>query len=436
MDKKIESINMKNLNRGDKIGKYLVMDKIGEGGGGCVYLVNDICLDIKYALKVSKKEDIVREKEKLGQLSNRRIPYLVDYLENDDMAGIVMEYVEGPTLEAYLKKNAPLSEADAIKLMKELAELLGYLHSMQPAIIFRDLKPANLILDREQNLRLIDFGTALQGYGEINPQQSYGTFGYCAPEQLRQNNLTPACDIYACGMILYYMLTGIDPSKPPFGRGNSKDMPAIVSQEMENLIQKCCELKPENRPSDGNVLLEYLNAYRMDKYIFIRKISYIISNCLYYILFVLTALYAGWSLVQIKIHHANPTETCITVIILLSLTILMKKQLEHKNRRWRFIKKREWNFLYTEKKTIGLWLFFMILFCAFWSKCCKIPDCLPVYLEDRMGRNVLVKENCEYDVTEEIKFILSVEGYGKYQVYFYQMDERNQILAEKIFYIR
>lgn len=220
------------------IGKYRILRKLGEGGGGSVYLVEDCTLKKLYAMKIGCKEEMMKEAGQMKLITDRRFPYLVDIIDftqmrtpgqeqgnnktNDSMedtslTGLVMEYIEGPTLEEYIREHAPLSEQETLSLMKQLAGMLQYLHALRPAVIYRDLKPSNLILQPDGMLRVLDFGASLQGYGAISSVYSYGTYGYCAPEQRKGDPLTPSCDIYACGVIMYYMLTGIDPAKPPYG---------------------------------------------------------------------------------------------------------------------------------------------------------------------------------------------------------------------------
>ncbi|MDE6743504.1 MAG: serine/threonine protein kinase [Lachnospiraceae bacterium] len=440
-----------------RIGKYKVLRKIGEGGGGSVYLVEDCALKKMYALKTGGRREIAEEVERMKAITDRRFPYLVDVIDLEELPpdcpdygsgeadrdheassfiGIIMEYVEGPTLEEYIKEHAPLSEQETISLMKQLAGMLGYLHAMRPAVIYRDLKPSNLILQPDGTLRVLDFGAALQGYGRLSAVYSYGTYGYCAPEQRKGKMLTPACDIYACGVIMYYMLTGIDPAKPPygvFGKMNAlTEVSLTVSPVLEDVVNVCCQEEVSKRYADGSVLLDRLNRISTRK----EELKDKALMTVYYLVLFAAAAYTGFGICRFCQGSADRLALSVSMLSLCFAAWLMRRLIVEKHIRRHFIKKREWNLLYTEKKTIGLWMFVMVIFLA--SGCIKkeVPERLPVYLTDQHGRNILIRDGCEYFADGDVHFCLPTEENGYYEIYFYKMNALHGIEKEQIFWIR
>lgn len=465
------------------IGKYRILRKLGEGGGGSVYLVEDCTLKKLYAMKIGCKEEMMKEAGQMKLITDRRFPYLVDiidftqmrtpgqeqgnnktndsmedtssaepvmkyaedtslaepvmeYIEDTSLTGLVMEYIEGPTLEEYIREHAPLSEQETLSLMKQLAGMLQYLHVLRPAVIYRDLKPSNLILQPDGMLRVLDFGASLQGYGAISSVYSYGTYGYCAPEQRKGDALTPSCDIYACGVIMYYMLTGIDPAKPPYGitggRNALTEVSLTVSAVMEEVINVCCQEDAAKRYADGGVLLEKLNTISTKK----EEIKDKVMMTAYYLVLFAAAAYTGFGICRFYQGNADRLVLSVSMLSLCFGAWLMRKLIVEKHIRRHFIKKREWNLLYTEKRTIGLWLLVMAVFLA--SGCIKkdVPERLPVYFMDELGRNILVRDGYEYDAKGDIRFCLPAEENGYYEVYFYKMDAFRRIEKEQIFRIR
>ncbi len=439
-----------------RIGKYKVLRKLGEGGGGSVYLVEDCALKKRYALKTGGRKEIAEEAERMKVITDRRFPYLVDVIDftelssdspdhgsgeadrsiEDSSFGIIMEYIEGPTLEEYIREHAPLSEQETISLMKQLAGMLGYLHAMRPAVIYRDLKPSNLILQPDGMLRVLDFGTALQGYGQISSDYSYGTYGYCAPEQRKGKALTPACDIYACGVIMYYMLTGIDPAKPPYGtfsKMNSlTEVSLTVSAALGDVVNVCCQEDASGRYADGSVLLDRLNRISTRK----EEIKDKALMTAYYLVLFAAAAYTGFGICRFYQGSVDRLVLSVSMLSLCFAAWLMRRLIVEKHIRRHFIKKREWNLLYTEKKTIGLWLLVMAIFLA--SGCIRRdePERLPVYLTDELGRNILVRDGCEYFAEGDVHFYLPTEENGYYEIYFYKMNAFHGIEKEQIFWIR
>lgn len=414
------------------IGKYRIIRKLGEGGMGNVYLVEDIALKKMYAMKEGPLKLVQAESERMKTMSDRRFPYLVDVFEEEDKGFVVMEYIEGPTLEEYIRKHAPLSEQETLSIMKQLAGMLEYLHSHRPAIIYLDLKPSNLVLQSDGELRLIDFGSSLQGFGRLRTTYSYGTYGYCAPEQKKGQALTPACDIYACGVIMYYMVTGIDPSKPPYGISAVKDVSLTVSSAFGKVIDICCNPDPGKRYADGKILLESLNSISTKR----EEIKDTFTLIAYYVVLFAAAAYTGWGAFRLYNYEDNKVSLVVSMLALCAVSYMARRIIMDRHIRKHFIKKREWNIIYTGKKTIGLWVLVMMIFLV--TGCIKqeVPERLTVYVSDSSGNRILIRDGCEYQTAGDLSFCLPVEEDGRYEVYFYKLNEHHMVQEKQVFLIR
>ena len=174
-------------------GKYKILSEIGYGGMSVVYMAINEKANKTWAVKEVRKDgrmdfNIVRqglmaEIDTLKRLKHPYLPSIVDVIEDDETFIIVMDYVEGRSLDKILEEHGVQQESVVVEWAKQLCDVLGYLHSRTPAIIYRDMKPANVMLKPDGTVTLIDFGTAKNyeiNYGETT---GIGTIGYAAPEQ-------------------------------------------------------------------------------------------------------------------------------------------------------------------------------------------------------------------------------------------------------------
>ena len=158
--------------------KYEVQKTIAEGGMGVVYLVKDLHLDKPAAVKVSKNAKseserayILKEVEVLKKLSHPSLPAVIDFFQEGENICLVMEYIEGITLKEHLARSGRVQLHQAVRWAVELTRTLGYLHSRNPPVIYRDLKPANIMIQADGTIRLVDFGAAFAGaYGQEGEQ--------------------------------------------------------------------------------------------------------------------------------------------------------------------------------------------------------------------------------------------------------------------------
>lgn len=425
-----------------QIGKYKVLRILGQGSMGTVLLVKDSRVGKQYAVKMVMTKDekdctlkkmmLKKEWENLMKLSDRRIPYVVDFLEEEDFSAIVMEYVQGISFEECLSGYAPLSEEEALFYFRQMTEIIAYLHKQQPPLVYRDLKPDNFVITAERQLRLVDFGTALDDYDNTKTALSFGTYGYSAPEQRKGKPVTTAADVYALGAVLFYMLTGINPTLPPFEVADIRKVSLTVSSSFCNLVENCCKKEPENRIQDAGILLSELDKISLKKETWKSKIL----GVLYYTLFFTTAAYAGISIWQVKFYSSVGKLQLICALGACIMVLLIGKIMELKDRKRNFIKKRDWNILYTNKKTIGLYMLVFVIF-----TCCGCvqdkKEAEPfVTIENYRGQNVLIKEGCIYETTEMVHFIMPVEAGKEYEIVFMEEGTGEGIFGSRIFRIQ
>jgi serine/threonine protein kinase/dipeptidyl aminopeptidase/acylaminoacyl peptidase len=202
--------------------RYEVLELLGQGGMGTVYKVRHTALGSISALKVLPKElmqdpemvtRFYREARIMANLSHPSIVRVLDIDQDDtlDFHYFVMEYVEGKTLKQYVEQKGSLSLAETLDVVGQVARAVAYAHAHTPPIVHRDIKPANIMIeDRSGRVVVMDFGIAkeLDGKELTRPGVTIGTLKYCAPEQMRQEQLDGAVDVYALGMVMYETYTG------------------------------------------------------------------------------------------------------------------------------------------------------------------------------------------------------------------------------------
>lgn len=240
--------------------KYEVLKSIAESENGTVYLVKDLHRNQLMAIKSSRKEEsYYREQEVLGRLQHPALPKVIDFFEEKENKYMVMDYIEGITLEQYLRKFGRIEVKQAVRWAIELTEVLGYLHEQTPPIVYQDLKPANIMITPEKTVKLIDFGTAVSiNFGQEKEKIWMGTPGYSAPEQLNGDGSCKESDIYALGVVLHEMVTGISPRSLYGVQRSIRDYDKTLSRKLAKIIANCTGNKPSERYHSMNRLKEVL----------------------------------------------------------------------------------------------------------------------------------------------------------------------------------
>lgn len=240
-------------------GKYKILNKVGQGGMSVVYLAMNEKANKQWAIKEVRKDGVkdfelikqglIVETDMLKKLSHPSLPSIVDVIEDDNTFLIVMDYIQGNPLSKTLEEYGAQSQENVVEWAKQLCDVLGYLHSRKPPIIYRDMKPANVMLKPDGSITLIDFGTAREYKSKnIADTTCLGTIGYAAPEQFGGMGQTDArTDIYCLGATLYHLVTGMNPCEPPYEIKPIRQINPALSNGLEKIIMKCTQRDPNAR---------------------------------------------------------------------------------------------------------------------------------------------------------------------------------------------
>src|SRR5579885_1772867 len=254
-------------------GRYRIAKVIGVGGMGRVYLANDTRLAnrpvavkemmVGQGLQEQKAvEDFAREARVLAPLSHPGIPNLIDYFAERGRHYLVMEFIAGGDLQGLLDQRGPgarFPEAQVLRWARQILDVLSFLHSQQPPIVYRDLKPGNIMIDQHGRAMIIDFGIA-----RFLPPGGRGTqigsVGYAPPEQYL-GKLEPRSDLYSLGATMHHLLTGRDPQlEPPFSFPPVRQLAPEVSVETERVVMWTLEQDANKRPPSAVAMLDALPA--------------------------------------------------------------------------------------------------------------------------------------------------------------------------------
>ncbi|RGF42030.1 serine/threonine protein kinase [Ruminococcus sp. AF37-3AC] len=254
--------------------KYKILNVVGKGGMSVVYLAMNERANKQWAIKEVRKDgmqsfevvkqNLVAETDLLKKLNHPHLPSIIDVIDCDDTFLIVMDYIEGNPLSKALETSGAQNQDDVIEWAKQLCDVLGYLHSRKPPIIYRDMKPSNVMLKPDGNVMLIDFGTAREfKYSSVADTTCLGTQGYAAPEQFGGHGQTDArTDIYCLGATMYHLVTGHNPATPPYEMYPIRQWNPMLSSGLEEIILKCTQRNPEDRYQSCAELLYALDHYK------------------------------------------------------------------------------------------------------------------------------------------------------------------------------
>jgi serine/threonine protein kinase len=272
----------------DKIGKYVIINKVGKGSTGEVYLSHDPYYRRDVAIKVYNiEEDIDADRAKVsrkmffneahmvGMLQHPNIMPIYDAGEEDGQYYVVTEHIQGArTLAAYCRPDNLLRVDDVVELIYKCAKALHYAHSR--GVIHRDIKPSNIMLTIDNDVRIIDFGIAICADADISRIEGIaGSPSYMSPEQVQSEDLTPASDIYSLGAVLYELLTGFRPFRadnlskllhqivyatPPPIHTYRDDLP----EELEEVVAMTMQKVPTKRCANGNAMAADLTRVYQD----------------------------------------------------------------------------------------------------------------------------------------------------------------------------
>ncbi len=259
-------------------GKYEIWKEVGRGGMSIVYLARDNRLNKQWAVKEIKNDGsksaqtllkgLEREANILKNVDHAVLPRIVDIINQEGTIYVVMDFIEGETISDRLKKEGAQPQELVIEWGLQLASALDYLHNMNPPVIYRDMKPSNVMIKPEGGVKLIDFGTAKEYVIENNADTTaLGTRGYAAPEQFGDAqgrgiyNTDARTDIYNLGATLYHIVTGMNPCEPPYEIKPIRTWNPNLSTGLEKIITKCTQPDPNDRYQNCAELMYALEHY-------------------------------------------------------------------------------------------------------------------------------------------------------------------------------
>jgi serine/threonine protein kinase len=247
----------------DEQQRYHILKRIGEGGFGAVYQAidtfdNDRIVAIKAIhlngltaqQTIEATDSFNREVDLLSTLNHPQLPRIYDHFTDAAHWFMVMDFIKGETLDSLLEQRQQASQGllpkeKVLDIARQLCDVLEYLHSHDPIIVFRDLKPGNIMLARSGQLYLIDFGIARHFKpGKARDTIAFGSPGYAAPEQYGKAQTSHLADIYSLGALLHFLLSGHDPAEDPF---NFAPLPPELGP-LGKLIMQMLSISPAQRP--------------------------------------------------------------------------------------------------------------------------------------------------------------------------------------------
>ncbi|TFH65243.1 MAG: serine/threonine protein kinase [Candidatus Zixiibacteriota bacterium] len=265
-----------------QLGKYEIIDKLGEGGFGAVYLANNTRLKKRVALKVlhpqvASDEMLAayfeREALALARLEHTHIVRVFDYDQIDGVSFIVMEYIDGTTLDRLLRDQRVFALDEIVSIFRQLLSALGYAH--ENGVIHRDIKPSNIMLTGSGEVKIADFGIAkVAGAAKLTRTGTgAGSLLYMSPEQIKGANIDNRSDIYSVGVTLYQVVAGRTPfeadSDYEIMTGHLERAPLApsqfkgnISRDLEEVILKAIEKKPEKRFQNAQEMSEALSRVK------------------------------------------------------------------------------------------------------------------------------------------------------------------------------
>jgi serine/threonine protein kinase len=241
--------------------RYLVLKTVGQGGMAAVYQATDTRANRVVAVKEMSQDGLSLEELRealdgfsaearlLQSLGHENLPKVYDSFTEDARHYLVMEFIEGQTLEQRMQAaRGALPQAEVVRWAAQLCAALDYLHTHKPPIIFRDLKPANIMVTSKGKIKLIDFGIArIFRTNRTRDTQALGTPGYAPPEQYGSAQTDPRADIYALGATLYQLLTAYDVSKTPFALPPLQTRNPAIAPNVRHAIERATRLDRNQR---------------------------------------------------------------------------------------------------------------------------------------------------------------------------------------------
>ncbi|MBU3156100.1 serine/threonine-protein kinase [Clostridium estertheticum] len=269
------------LSSGDILyGKYEVIRTLGKGGMGVVYLCKNIILGnlwaIKEVIQDKKNIDILTEANILKNLNHPGIRKIIDTFYSNNNLYMVQDYVDGQTLKEYVKANGIIQIEKICRIVSDLCDIIGYLHNQNPVIIYRDIKPSNIMIMKSGKVVLIDFGISKVYKNDMSQDIDMicaGSNGYAAPEQYGSGKCCMQTDIYGIGMLIYFMVKGRTPYtgiEPLLDENYGPE----INNKLKKIIQKCVKIDINERYAlVGNLKEDISNILPKNESVITKKVN-------------------------------------------------------------------------------------------------------------------------------------------------------------------
>lgn len=404
------------------LGKYEILEELGCGSFGGVFLAKDTNLNNNVAIKkvsidenaVERRENVKKEMELLLNLKHPGLPQIFDFIEEEDASYIVMEYVEGISLYDYISEHGKVDTENAVRWIKELCEILEYMHDGRPAIIYRDLKPANVMITKDGKIKLVDFGAAFVRDYATETKDILGTRGYTAPELFMGKQAEKTSDIYSLGVILYEMLTGINPNRPPYLTKSLRQVDRSFSKELERIVNKCINKDPGQRYQSVESLKKEID--KLDKIMDFESLFYKIKKftvLMAYIVAGLSIFEPFYTVGYENLEIADVERMLLLIAVALLLNILIVYVSPAISRPVK-IEKQIW---LTGKNYVGLYGLIIglsitmggVVFINSSSTKAIVPDSLWVEMKDVNERKMLLQSDASYTVEDMVRLEIPSE---------------------------
>ena len=404
------------------LGKYEILEELGCGSFGGVFLAKDTNLNNNVAIKkvsidenaAERRENVKKEMELLLNLKHPGLPQIFDFIEEEDASYIVMEYVEGISLYDYISEHGKVDTENAVRWIKELCEILEYMHDGRPAIIYRDLKPANVMITKDGKIKLVDFGAAFVRDYATETKDILGTRGYTAPELFMGKQAEKTSDIYSLGVILYEMLTGINPNRPPYLTKSLRQVDRSFSKELERIVNKCINKDPGQRYQSVESLKKEID--KLDKIMDFESLFFKIKKftvLMAYIVAGLSIFEPFYTVGYENLEIADVERMLLLMAVALLLNILIVYVSPAISRPVK-IEKQIW---LTGKNYVGLYGLIIglsitmggVVFINSSSTKAIVPDSLWVEMKDVNERKMLLQSDASYTVEDMVRLEIPSE---------------------------
>ncbi len=393
--------------------RYELIKQIGKGATSCVYKAKDCVVGRIVAIKIINNLEIGRhECSVLQGLHHKGIPNLFDYYEEDDKCFLVMEFVEGKSLREMKEQKDSIDEKKCLHYLIDLSEILLYLHNLQNPVIYMDLKPENIVIGKNNQLYLIDYGAACVQCEKV--VKWYGTPSYAPPELLQDDIneeviLDERVDIYSLGSVGIFMRTGVLKGELPYGMIVDQLKNYFIDQRLETILTKCVSAEREKRYGNMKEVLFYMKkCTRGNRF---KHIWNGIVSSIYYVMVIISAYFIGSFLNIINLLEWKSYEKEIQALSgMVIATVMFELLVRRKFRGTTNVYKSVTHFIQMSSR-VGACILLVAILSTELKTYSKEMQAYPIGLSvvEEPGRMMLIKDGEIYGTNDDV--ILKVGGF-------------------------